>query len=140
MKKILSLVFVFTTLITVSSSCSSDDGSTSNSNSKIVGTWGTEWNDGTGIAVHPKFTFLSNGDVKYYTYQNVTQPILEEIGTWSMSGDILTMDFPETVDIKFKNKVIFTNETQIEFEEIIQSGYDSWTAQTYYKTDNPNLN
>ena len=139
MKKILSLILVLTTLMTVSSSCSSDD-SGSNSNSPIVGTWGTEWNNGTGVAVHPKFTFLSNGNVKYYTYPSGTEPELEEIGTWNMSGDILTMEFPETVLIKFKNKIIFTNETQIEFEEVNQSGFDTWSAETYFKTTDPNLN
>ena len=139
MKKILSLVLVFTTLMTVCSSCSSDD-SGSNSNSPIVGTWGTEWNNGTGVAVHPKFTFLSNGNVKYYTYPSGSEPELEESGTWNMSGDILTMEFPETVLIKFKNKVIFTSETEIEFEEVNQSGFDTWNAETYFKTTDPNLN
>ena len=141
MKKILILALAFTTLLTVSTSCSSDDNDGgSNSNSQIIGTWGTKWNSGTGIAVHPKFTFLSNGNVKYYTYPSGSQPELEEIGTWSMSGETLTMDFPETVDIKFKNKVTFTNETEIEFEEVIQSGFDTWNAETYYKTTDPNLN
>lgn len=139
MKKI--LILAFTTLLTISTSCSSDDNDGgNNSNSKIIGTWGTKWNSGTGIAVHPKFTFLSNGNVKYYTYPSGSQPELEEIGTWSMSGESLTMDFPETVDIKFKNKVTFTNETEIEFEEVIQSGFDTWNAETYYKTTDPNLN
>ena len=141
MKKILILVLAFTTLLTVSTSCSSNDNDGgNNSNSQIIGTWGTKWNSGTGIAVHPKFTFLSNGNVKYYTYPSGSQPELEEIGTWSMSGETLTMDFPETVDIKFKNKVTFTNETEIEFEEVIQSGFDTWSAETYYKTTDPNLN
>ena len=141
MKKILILVLAFTTLLTVSTSCSSNDNDGgNNSNSQIIGTWGTKWNSGTGIAVHPKFTFLSNGNVKYYTYPSGSQPELEEIGTWSMSGESLTMDFPETVDIKFKNKVTFTNETEIEFEEVIQSGFDTWNAETYYKTTDPNLN
>ena len=139
MKKI--LILAFTTLLTISTSCSSDDNDGgNNSNSQIIGTWGTKWNSGTGIAVHPKFTFLSNGNVKYYTYPSGSQPELEEIGTWSMSGESLTMDFPETVDIKFKNKVTFTNETEIEFEEVIQSGFDTWNAETYYKTTDPNLN
>lgn len=139
MRKILGLILVFTTLMTVCSSCSSDDGG-SNSNSQIVGTWGTKWNNGSGIAVHPKFTFLSNGNVKYYTYPSGNEPELEEIGTWNMSGDILTMEFPETVLIKFKNKVIFTSATEIEFEEVIQSGFDTWSAETYFKTTDPNLN
>lgn len=141
MKKILILALAFTTLLTVSTSCSSDDNDGgNNSNSQIIGTWGTKWNSGTGIAVHPKFTFLSNGNVKYYTYPSGNQPELEEIGTWSMSGETLTMDFPETVDIKFKNKVTFTSETEIEFEEVMQSGFDTWSAETYYKTTDPNLN
>ena len=139
MKKI--LILAFTTLLTISTSCSSDDNDGgNNSNSKIIGTWGTKWNSGTGIAVHPKFTFLSNGNVKYYTYPSGSQPELEEIGTWSMSGESLTMDFPETVDIKYKNKVTFTSETEIEFEEVMQSGFDTWSAETYYKTTDPNLN
>ena len=141
MKKILILVLAFTTLLTVSTSCSSNDNDGgNNSNSQIIGTWGTKWNSGTGIAVHPKFTFLSNGNVKYYTYPSGSQPELEEIGTWSMSGETLTMDFPETVDIKYKNKVTFTSETEIEFEEVMQSGFDTWSAETYYKTTDPNLN
>ena len=108
MKKILSFVFVLTTVITFLTSCSSDDDSNGNSsNSEIIGTWGTKWNNGSGIAVHPKFTFLSNGRVKYYVYPSGNQPELEEIGTWNMNGDIITMNFPETVEIKFKNKVIF---------------------------------
>ena len=139
MKKI--LILAFTTLLTVSTSCSSNDNDGgNNSNSQIIGTWGTKWNSGTGIAVHPKFTFLSNGNVKYYTYPSGSQPELEEIGTWSMSGETLTMDFPETVDIKYKNKVTFTSETEIEFEEVMQSGFDTWSAETYYKTTDPNLN
>jgi len=141
MKKILSFVFVLTTVITFLTSCSSDDDSNGNSsNSEIIGTWGTKWNNGSGIAVHPKFTFLSNGRVKYYVYPSGNQPELEEIGTWNMNGDIITMNFPETVEIKFKNKVIFINETQFDFQEIQESGYDSWNAESYFKTNDPNLN
>ena len=141
MKKILSFVFVLTTVITFLTSCSSDDDSNGNSsNSEIIGTWGTKWNNGSGIAVHPKFTFLTNGRVKFYVYQSGNQPELEEIGTWNMNGDIITMNFPETVEIKFKNKVIFINETQFDFQEIQESGYDSWNAESYFKTNDPNLN
>ena len=114
MRKILRLFIVFTTLMSVFSSCSSDD-SGDNSNSKIVGTWGTKWDNGKGIAIQPEFSFLGNGKVKYYIYPNAIGigPELAEIGTWSMSEEILTMEFPETVLIKFKNKVIFTSDTQI---------------------------
>lgn len=140
MKKVLSFIFVFATVITFLTSCSSDDDSGNNSNSEIVGTWGTQWNAGNGIATHPKFTFLSNGRVKYYVYPSGNQPELEEIGIWNLNGDILTMNFPETIEIKFKNKVIFISETQFDFEEIQESGYDTWSAESYFKTDDPNLN
>ena len=140
MKKFLGLVLVFTTLMTVISSCSSDDEG-SNSNSQIVGTWGTDWNNGTGsVDVYPKFTFLSNGNVKYYTYQSASEPELEEIGTWNLNGDVLIMEFPETVLIKFKNKVTFVNENEMEFAEVNENGFDTWSAETYYKTTDPNLN
>lgn len=138
MKKILSLVFLLSIFLTVFNSCSNDDDEGS-SNSQIVGTWGTKWNSGTGIAVHPKFTFMSNNKVKYYTYPSGSQPELEEIGTWTMSGDILIMDFPQTVSIKFKNKVVFINDSEYKFEEINESGFDTWSAETYYKTNDPNL-
>lgn len=139
MKKFLGLVLAFTTLMTVISSCSSDDEG-SNSNSQIVATWGTEWNNGTGTAVHPEFTFLSNGNVKYYTYPSGSEPELVEIGTWNLNGDVLIMEFPETVLIKFKNKVTFVNENEMEFAEVNENGFDSWSAETYFKTADPNLN
>jgi len=86
MKKILSLVLTLTVLISVFNSCSKDDDEnnlSSNSNSRLIGTWGTKWNGGGGIAIHPKFTFLNNNKVKYYTYPSGSKPELEEIGTWS---------------------------------------------------------
>ena len=140
MKKIFTLFFAFTTLVTFLTSCSNDDEVGNSSNSEIIGTWGTEWNNGTGNAIHPKFTFMSNGKVKYYIYPNLTYPELAEIGTWSMNNNIITMIFPETVEFKYKNKVIFINETQFNFEEIQEPGYGTWPAKSYFKTNDPNLN
>ncbi len=139
MKRILNL-FLALTIITILNSCSSDDNYSNNSNSQIVGTWGTRWNDGSGDSIHPKFTFLNNGNVKYYTYPSGSEPELEEIGIYNLNGDILIMEFPETVLIKFKNKVTFTSDNELEFEEVNESGFESWSANTYYKTDDPNLN
>lgn len=142
MKKKFTLILVFATILAFFTSCSSDDNNDSenSSNSEIIGTWGTKWNDGTGITIHPKFTFLSNGKVKYYTYPSGKQPELEEIGTFNMNDNIITMKFPEKVEIKFKNKITFINETQFKFDEIQESGYDTWSAETYFKTTDPNLN
>jgi hypothetical protein len=123
--------------LTLITSCSSDDDSSSENGDteELSGTWGTEWNN----AVNPKFTFDSNNNVKYYTYPNGNQPELEEIGTYNLNGDILVMEFPATVLIKFKNRVIFVSDTELNFEEIQESGFDTWSAQTYKKTDDPNL-
>ncbi|MDX1271704.1 hypothetical protein [Bizionia paragorgiae] len=124
--------------LTLITSCSSDDDSNSSMSEnaqKLLGTWGNEWDN----AVHPKFTFESNSNVKYYTYPSGNNPELEEIGTWSMNGDILIMEFPDNVLIKFKNRIVFVSESELEFEEIQESGFDSWSAATYFKTDNPNL-
>ena len=90
--------------------------------------------------MHPNFTFLNNGKVKYYTYPGGNQPELEEIGTYGLNGDILIMNFPETTEIKFKNKIIFINETQFNLEEIQEAGYETWNAESYFKTNDPNLN
>lgn len=139
MRQILSLFFALT-LISVLNSCSNNDSTGSGNNSQIVATWGTEWNDVNGVSVRPKFTFLSNGNVKYYTYAGGNEPELEEIGTYSLNGDILLMEFPETVLLKFKNKVTFLNDTELEFEEVNENGFDSWSAATYFKTEDPNLN
>ncbi|HLV13741.1 MAG TPA: hypothetical protein VKY41_01075 [Xanthomarina sp.] len=141
MKKILSLFFALT-IILVLNSCSNDDNDDNGSanNSQIVGTWGTEWNDGNGISVHPKFTFMSNGNVKYYTYPSGGGPELEEIGTYNLNGEILIMEFPETVFFKYKNKITFVTDTELEFVQVIENGFDSWSAETYFKTDDPNLN
>lgn len=142
MKKIFSLFLALTVSISILNSCSRDDndGNGSNSNSQIVGTWGTVWNTVNGTIINPKFTFANNGNVKYYTYPNGSQPVLEEIGTWNMNGDILIMEFPEDVLIRFKNKVTFVSDTELEFEEINENGFDTWSAQTYFTTENPNLN
>lgn len=132
--------YLFFILIMTLTSCSSDDGNVqSNSNSQIIGTWGAEFINDNDYPIDPKFTFLSNGDVKYYTYFN-PEPELEEIGTWNLSGDILTMEFPENVLIMYKNKVTFVSDSEIYFEEVNETGYSTWDARAYFKTDDPNLN
>jgi len=139
MKKILSFFLVLTAFISIITSCSSDDENSSNSNTEIIGTWGTKWDNGNGISTNPKFTFLSNGKVKYYTYRN-NQPSLEETGTWNLNGDFLIMTFTETVELKFKNKIIIINDNQIDFQQVNEYGYDSWNSESYFKTTDPNLN
>jgi len=54
--------------------------------------------------------------------------------------DILIMDFPQTISIKFKNKITFISDSEYKFEKIVESGYSSWSAESYFKTTDPNLN
>src|SRR5690554_4823520 len=64
----------------------------------------------------------------------------KEIGTYNLNGEILIMEFPETVFFKYKNKITFVTDTELEFVQVIENGFDSWSAETYFKTDDPNLN
>lgn len=128
---------LFLALSTITSCSSDDDSGTSLSENaqRVLGTWGT----GGTTTINPKFTFESNGNVKYYTYPTENQPVLEETGTWNLTGDILVMEFPEDVLIRFKNTITFVSDTEFVFEEIQENGFDTWSAQTYFKTDDPNL-
>ena len=136
----LSLMLLSTTALT---SCNSDDINTeivdTTLKTKIKGTWGNKWDAGTGIKTYPKFTFLENGKVKYYTYYG-NEAELEEVGTWYTNGDFLIMEFPATVNLKFKNKIAFVNVNELKMIQIQEVGYDSWDDELFYKTTDPNIN
>lgn len=112
-------------------SCSSDEDSNSELNEnaeKLLGTWGTRDSQNT---FYKKFTYRSDSKVEYYTYSG-SQAELKEVGSWSMNGDVLTMVFPETIEITFVQKVVFTNETEVKFNSTGVSGEEAYSG-TYYK-------
>ncbi len=121
-------------LVSLTFSCSSDSDSNSELNQnaeKLLGTWGTLDSQDT---FYKKFTFRNDLKAEYYTYPGGSQPELEEVGTWSMDGDILTMSFPETIELTFVQKVVFTNDTQVKFNSTGVSGEEAYSG-TYYKQE-----
>lgn len=131
MKKTILLTVLFFSAI-INFSCNSDDDTSSNLNEnaqKLVGTWGTFG----GSEFYKKFTFRSDSKVEYYTYPN-GEPILEEVGDWSMDGDILTMVYPENVVLTFVQKVVFTNDNTVQFIEVSGSEHEAWEG-TYYRQE-----
>lgn len=114
-------------------SCSSDDDSSSNSTShKIHGKWGTIGGDDI---TYLRFNFRSDKKVEYFVYWDWdVGPELEEIGSWSMDGDILTMVFSEEVELIFEQRVIFIDNDTMEFVEVPGSEHEAW-ADTYVRIE-----
>lgn len=126
------LLFVLLISSFISFSCSGDDDSNSLNETaqKLIGTWGDY---GLDEVFYKKFTFRNDSKVEYYTYPNPNgEPILEEVGNWSMDGDILTMEFPETVLLIYVQKVVFSDDNTVQFIEVPESEHDAWEG-TYYR-------
>lgn len=126
----LYISFLFTS-ISFLTSCSSDDNSGSSLNTneeKIIGIWGPKNGDGS---IQKQFVFKNNKKVEYYTYWD-EQGELEEVGNWSMNGDVLTMVYPETVELKYIQKVTFINDNEVTFTELTTTSDDAWEG-TYFK-------
>ena len=141
MKTIFKIIILALVIVTFTS-CSSDDDSGSNNNeivSKLIGTWGViNPNDNLELV---ELSFYDNGSVKYYTYFNYPNPELEEIGNWSVNGSILTMDFTETVLLRYVQNVIFIGDNELQFQRVENSEDDPWNEnESFYRMEDPNLN
>lgn len=130
MKKTI-LFFTVMVMSIANFSCNNDDSTNLNENAqKLIGTWGTlGWDD----EFYKKFTFRNDSKVEYYTYHS-NENELEEIGTWSMDGDILTMVYPETITSTFVQKVIFISDSKVQFIQAEGSNEEPWEG-TYYREE-----
>lgn len=130
MKNTLSILLIFTITLGFLSCSGDDDTNNLNENAqKLIGTWGTFG----GSEFYKKFTFRNDSKVEYYTYPS-GEPVLEEVGDWSMDGNILTMVYPENVVLTFVQEVVFTNDNIVQFIEVSGSEYEAWEG-TYYRAD-----
>lgn len=131
-KSILLLVILSISLFTVS--CSNDDNSDSNSNQiyqDLIGKWYFE-NPSTNPTYNNSFTFSSNGNVTYsYWDGNPGNNYDSETGTFSVDGDILTMEFPETVSLTFVQKVVFITADKIEFQSTGVAGEEAYEGDYF---------
>lgn len=135
MKKSILLFVLFITSI-VSFSCNGDDDSSSLNEleQKLSGKW---YFEEIGFEPNNSFTFNSNKIVRY-TYWNGqgSNPYVfeHEDGTWSMNGDILTMTFPEGVELIFVQKVVFIDDNTVKFVEVPGSEHEPYDG-TYYRAE-----
>ena len=119
MKKTIYLLLVVLTSLTLS--CSSDDDSSglNEIGQKLVGQWYFEDPQVVGYDQLNSFIFKSNGEVTYrYWTGTQTNTFYDEVGYFSLNGDILTMTYPEDVVYVFVQKVIFLNDNIVEFVEV----------------------
>lgn len=126
---------IFLTLIAILSlvACSSDDDSNNSSEieTQLLGKWLFD-NPNTNPSFNNSFTFSSNGQV-IYSYWDGGQGnnYDSETGTYSFSGDIMTMTFPEGVSLTFVQKVVFINENVVEFLDTGISGENAYDGDYF---------
>jgi hypothetical protein len=120
-------IFVFT-------ACSSDDDNDNNSSeveSQILGKWLFE-NPNTNPSFNNSFTFSSDGHVTYsYWDGGQGNNYDSETGTFSFSGEIMTMIFPEGVSLTFVQKVVYINDNVVEFQSTGVSGENAYEGDYF---------
>jgi hypothetical protein len=131
----LNIVLLF--LVSVSlftTGCSNDDNSSDNSNQiyqDLLGKWYFE-NPTTNPTHNNSFTFKSNGNVTYsYWDGSPGNNYDSEIGTFSVSANVLTMVFPETVSLTFIQKVVFITPDKIEFQPTGVTGEEAYEGDYF---------
>lgn len=133
MKNIFYSLTLFLSVITISS-CSGDDSSSSQNNEvhqKLIGKWYFD-DPSTNPSVNNSFTFTSNGHVTYSYWTGTANEYDSETGSFSVTGDIMTMTFPETVSLDFVQKVVFINDNEVEFQDTGVSGQEAYEGD-YFK-------
>lgn len=130
-----NLLFVLLATLFIFTGCSSDDDS-SNNNSPILGTWSynaykvSYWNDGNWIYdVEPiTLEFSSNGTF-IYRYDGE----IDGGGTWSISGDALTMTYndEEWGDETIIYELVLLNNTTLRIKETFDDG--EWVMEEFIR-------
>lgn len=118
-------------------SCSSDDDSSNNNEvyQKLIGKWYFQDPSVYGYSTNNSFTFTSNNRVTYSYWRGGSSTDFDsETGSFSVNGDILTMTFPEGVELVFVQKVIFINESKVQFVQAENSNEEPFDG-TYYKAE-----
>lgn len=111
--------------------CSSDDDSTNNDNSLIVGIWSeyrykaSDFNNQNWYNLTEPITleFQSNG-----TLIDRYNGVVEATGTWSISGSTLTENWE---DETIQSEILILNETTLQVKETFDDG--EWQIYEYVK-------
>lgn len=135
MKKTI-LFFMMLMFSAITFSCSSDDDSSDNNEvyQKLVGKWYFQDPDVYGYDYNNSFTFSSDGNVTYRYWIGTGNDFESETGSFNVSGDILTMTYPEGVELVFVQKVVFVSDSEVQFVEVEGSNEEPYDG-TYYKAE-----
>lgn len=130
------LFFMVLTFSAVTFSCSGDDDSSYNNEvyQKLIGKWYFQDPDIDGYDYNNSFTFSSNGNVTYRYWIGIGDEFESEIGSFSVNGDILTMIYPEGVELVFVQRVVFLSENKVQFVQVEGSNEEPYDG-TYYKAE-----
>lgn len=132
------LLFLLFSIITISFSCSRNDDDLNSSNEtrqKLIGKWYFSDPSVYGFSTNNSFTFTSDGKVTYtYWTGGMNSDFDSETGTYTADGDKLTMIYPETVTLKFVQKVVFHSDKKVEFVDTGNPNEEPYDG-TYYKVN-----
>lgn len=116
--------------------CSSDDNEQQKQQEnklqvQLLGKWLFE-NPNNNPETNNSFVFTSEGVVTYsYWKGNEVNSYGSETGIYSFKGDIMTMKFPEGINLTFVQKVIFVNENVVEFKETGIEGEEAYKGDYF---------
>lgn len=133
--KIKTMKKIFLLLIAILSftACSNEDDNSALSelDTKLLGRWLFE-NPTNNPSINNSFTFASDGSVTYsYWDGNSGNNYLNEMGTFSFTGDVMEMTFPEGVSLTFIQKVVFVNDNVVEFQPTGISGENAYEGDYF---------
>ncbi|KJD33977.1 hypothetical protein PK35_04370 [Tamlana nanhaiensis] len=129
MKTILKFSLTALLLILVAS-CSTSDDSTNEIETQLLGKWLFE-NPNNNPSVNNSFTFNPNGNVTYSYWTGSGNNYDTETGTFSFNGDIMTMDFPENVNLTYIQKVVFLGDNVVGFQPTGISGENAYEGDYF---------
>ncbi|REG86025.1 lipocalin family protein [Winogradskyella sediminis] len=130
MKKSYLFLALMITLL-VCSACSSDDDNSNNENSLIIAIWSenrykaNDFNNQDWYNLTEPITleFQSNGN-----FIDKYDGVVEGNGTWTISGNNLTMDWSDEIQ---QREILILNETTLQLKETFENG--DWEIYEYVK-------
>ncbi|HIP33662.1 MAG TPA: hypothetical protein EYG89_02785 [Bacteroidia bacterium] len=127
-----TIYFLSITLLIITSSCSSDDDSSNNNETyqNLIGRWYFD-NPNNNPIDNNSFTFTSEGNVTYSYWTSSGVEVVNEIGTFSVDDEIMTMIFSEGVTLTYVQKVIFINDNVVEFQPTGVSGENAYEGDYF---------
>lgn len=122
--KTINLFFGLLIALTTFTSCSSDDDNSTNENNLLIGVWSeyryksSDFNNQNWYTITEPITleFKSNG-----TFIDRYNGEIEATGSWSISGNKLTMDWGDEI---IHTEILLLNEISLQLKETFNDGWE----------------